>query len=234
MTRDVFIKELFRHYHLVAVLSEKNQCKVLRLRNKTTGQDLVLRSYPSKVVAYEILCDIRCENLPETYDALDLDDGQIVLEEYIDGITVASVMQTGKYRPRGAKKVLRELCNALCVLHKHGIVHRDIKPENIMIDKNGRVLLIDLNASRKESQAPKDTVIMGTFGYASPEQFGLSQTDGRTDIYAAGVLLNVMLTGKHPTEKFARGRAGRIVRKCTSLNPDNRYSTAEKLANALS
>jgi len=230
MTRETYIKNLLSSYSLVAVLSEKNECQVLRLRNKATGQDLVLRSFPKHIDAYEVLCAISCENLPEVYDAIDVDDGQIVLEEYIDGITVADVMQTGKYHYWGAKKVLCAVCNALSVLHNRGIIHRDIKPENVMVEKTGRVVLIDFNASRKESAAGKDTVIMGTVGYASPEQLGLSQTDARTDIYAAGVLLNVMLTGKHPTKCFAKGRAGRIVRKCTALNPDDRYQSAEKLA----
>lgn len=233
MTRDTYTNNLLLNYSLVAVLSEKNDCKVLRLRNKTTGQDMVLRSFPNHLDAYEVLCGIQCDNLPDIYDAIDMEDGQIVLEEYIDGITVAQVMETGKYRPWGAKKVLSEICNALSVLHSRNIVHRDIKPENVMIEKTGRVVLIDFNASRKENHAGKDTVIMGTVGYASPEQLGISQSDARTDIYAAGVLLNVMLTGKHPTEAFARGRTGRIVRKCTALNPDDRYQSAEKLAHAL-
>ncbi len=233
MTREEYIKKLFSTYSLVAVLSEKNSCKVLRLRNKITPQDLILRSFPRHLDAYETLCGVRCENLPEIYDAIDVDDGQVVLEEYIDGITVAQVMETGKYQYRGIKKVLTGVCNGLMVLHERGIIHRDLKPENVMVDKNGRVVLIDFNASRKESKAGKDTVIMGTVGYASPEQLGLSQTDARTDIYAAGVLMNVMLTGKHPTETFARGRVGRIVRKCTALNPDDRYQTAIKLREAL-
>lgn len=233
MTRDSYIKNMLLSYSLVAVLSEKNECAVLRLRNKATGKDLVLRSFPKHISAYEILCAIRCDNLPEIYDAFDLDDGQIVLEEYIDGITVAEVMQTGKYHYWGAKKVLKSVCNALSVLHNRNIIHRDIKPENVMIDKAGRVVLIDFNASRKESATSKDTVIMGTVGYASPEQLGLSQSDARTDIYAAGVLLNVMLTGKHPTEVYAGGRAGRIVRKCTALNPDERYQSANELASKL-
>lgn len=233
MTRDTYINDLLRRFSLVAVLSEKNECKVLRLRNKETGTDMVLRSFPKHLDAYEILCNVRCVNLPEIFDAIDMDDGQIVLEEYIDGITVAEVMQTGKYHYRGAKKILRDVCNALMVLHNQGIIHRDIKPENVMVDQSGKVVLIDFNASRKETKSGKDTVIMGTVGYASPEQLGLSQTDARTDIYAAGVLLNVMLTGKHPTECFARGRAGRIVRKCTTLNPDDRYQSSEKLRQAL-
>lgn len=234
MTREEYIKKLLQSYLLVAGLSEKNECKVLRLRNKTTGQDLILRSFPRHLDAYELLCGIRCENLPEIYDAIDVQDGQIVLEEYIDGITVAEVMRTGKYRYPGVKKILRSVCHALSVLHSHSLVHRDVKPENVMIEKNGRVVLIDFNASRKESVADKDTVIMGTIGYASPEQLGLSQTDARTDIYAAGVLMNVMLTGKHPTEVFAPGRAGRIVRKCTALNPHDRYQSAAALFNSLS
>ena len=230
MTVDTYIKKLLSVYSLVTVLSEKNSCQVLRLRNKQNGRDLILRSFPTAVDAYELLCNIRCENLPEVYDVIALEDGQIVLEEYIDGITVAEVMQAGKYRYRGAKKVLLGICDALTVLHDRGIIHRDVKPENVMMAQNGQVVLIDLNASRKESTAGKDTKIMGTVGYAAPEQLGLSQSDARTDIYAVGVLLNVMLTGGHPTEAFARGRAGRIVRKCTALNPDDRYQSAKALA----
>jgi serine/threonine protein kinase len=233
MTREEYIRGLFATYSPVSTLSTKNGCKVLRLRNKTNGRDLVLRSFPEHLDAYETLCGIRCESLPEIYDAIDVEDGQIVLEEYIDGITVSQVLDGGKYRYRGAKKVLSGVCHALQVLHDRGLVHRDVKPENVMIGKTGRVVLIDFNASRRVSEAQKDTIILGTVGYAAPEQLGITQSDARTDIYATGILLNVMLTGKHPTETFARGRAGRIVRKCTSLNPDDRYYCAEKLSDAL-
>ena len=233
MTREEYIKKLFAAYSLVSMLSEKNGGKVLRLRNKGNGRDLVLRSFPEHLDAYEILCGIRCENLPEIYDAIDLDDGQIVLEEYIDGITVAQVMEGGRYRYHGAKKVMSGVCCALAVLHGRGLVHRDVKPENVMIGSDGRVVLIDFNASRRVSDACKDTVIMGTVGYASPEQLGVTQSDARTDIYAAGVLLNVMLTGYHPSERIAQGKPGHIVRKCTAISPDDRYQTAEMLSKSL-
>ena len=233
MKRDEYIEKVLQVYALVAVLSEKNGCKVLRLRNKENGKSLVLRSLPHSLETYHKLQNIRCENLPEIYDVLELDDCQIVLEEYIDGITAAQVMETGAYHARGVKKVLFGVCDALTVLHKRGIVHRDVKPENVMISADGRVVLIDFNASRVESNANKDTVIMGTVGYASPEQLGLSQTDARTDLYAAGVLYNVMLTGQHPSVAIAPGRAGRIVRKCTAVNPDERYQTADALRAAL-
>lgn len=233
MKRTEFIEKILQSYSLVAVLSQKNGCKVLRLRNKKTEKDLVLRSFPAPLAAYEKLQNIRCANLPEIYDVLQMDDGQIVLEEYIGGITVAQIMEVEKYRSSGARKVLLGICDALTVLHGRGIVHRDVKPENVMVDPSGRVVLIDFNVSRVESAASRDTVIMGTVGYAPPEQLGLSQTDARTDIYAAGVLYNVMLTGQHPSVTIASGKAGRIVRKCTAVNPDERYQTAAELWSAL-
>ena len=233
MTREEYLTELFKIYSLVAVLSNKNECKVLKVRNKANGQDMVVRSFPEKIVAYEELYKIKAPNLPVIYDVKNFDDGQIVLEEYIEGLTVAQVMETGNYRYLGARRVIRAICKALAVLHQRNLVHRDIKPENIVIDKNGRVVLIDFNASRKISNASKDTVVMGTVGYASPEQLGVAQSDARTDIYAIGILLNVMITGKHPSEKLAKGKAGKIVLKATIVNPDERYTSVEKLARAL-
>lgn len=233
MTREEYLKKLFEIYSLVAALSQNNDCRVLRLRNKTTGKDIVVHSLPKAVAAYQELVKIDCPNLPTIYDTIMVDDGQIVLEEYIDGVTVAQVMQAGKYRYIGAKKVLRAVCAALDVIHQRNIVHKDIKPENIMIDKGGRVVLIDFNVSRKITTPKKDTVVMGTAGYVSPEQLSLSQSSPRTDIYAVGILLNVMITGKHPSETLARGKAGRIVKKCTSVNPADRYETAKKLADTL-
>ena len=233
MTREQYLTDIFKAYSLVSVLSDKNECKVLKLKNKELNKYIVARSFPKSISAYEELYSINCANLPLIYDIIHLDDGQIVLEEFIDGVTIAEVMEGGKYRYTGTRKVLRSICNALTVLHERGIVHRDIKPENVMIAKDGRVILIDLNAARQISNASKDTVIMGTVGYASPEQLGVTQSDARTDIYALGVLLNVMITGKHPSEKLAKGKAGRIVRKCTSVNPDERYQSAEKLAHVL-
>ena len=233
MTCKQYIDKLFDTYKLIGVLADKNNCKTLRLRHKSLDKDIVLHSLPKPVIAYEILCKIKCENLPWIYDVITLQDGQIVLEEFIDGVTIAEVMEIGKYHYIGARKVLKSVCNALTVLHEHNLVHRDVKPENILVDKNGRVVLIDFNASRQISYKSKDTVIMGTIGYASPEQMGVTQSDIRTDIYAMGVLLNVMITGKHPSEKIARGHIGRIVKKCTSVNPDDRFQSAQKLANSL-
>ncbi len=233
MKRSEYIEKVLQVYSLAGMLSRKNGCDILHLKNKKSGKDLVLRSFPHSVAAYEKLQNIRHVNLPEIYDVLEMEDGQIVLEEYIDGLTVAQVMEIDKYRSSGARKVLLGLCDALTVLHNRGIIHRDVKPENVIVEKSGRIVLIDFNASRIESNVNRDTVIMGTVGYASPEQLGLAQTDARTDIYAIGVLYNVMLTGQHPSVTIAPGKVGRIVRKCTAVNPNERYHTAIELWTAL-
>ncbi len=233
MTREEYLTELFKSYSLVSVLSDKNDCKVLKVRNKKLGTTMVVRSFCEKIAAYEELYSINFKNLPLIYDVIDLNDGQIVFEEFIEGVTVSQVMESGKYRYSGTKKVIQSVCYALDVLHRKNLVHRDVKPENVVIADDGRVVLIDFNATRKINLAKKDTVIMGTVGYASPEQLGVAQSDARTDIYAVGVLLNVMITGKHPSEELAKGKAGRIVQKCTNVNPDLRYQSVIKLAKAL-
>ena len=233
MTREEYISKLKSTFAIVEVLSTKNNCKVLRLRHRQLGKDLVLRSYPRKMDAYETLVKIRCENLPDVLDTISLDDGQIVLEEYISGMTVAQVMESSRYHKEGVRRIMIALCHAMGVLHACGLVHRDIKPENLMVSDDGRVVLIDFNASRQVKECGCDTTIMGTVGYVAPEQLGLSQTDARTDIYAAGVLYNVMLTGQHPSVAIASGKAGRIIRKCTAVNPDERYQTADKLCAVL-
>ena len=233
MTQQDYLENMLESYLLVTVLADKNECRVLRLRHKELGRDIVMRQLPYPVAAYTALADILCENLPQVYDIIDTDDGQVVLEEYVDGITVAELAECGRIRYAQAVKILRGVCHALSVLHEKGFVHRDVKPENVVVRPNGQAVLVDLNISRKVSNAGRDTMIMGTVGYASPEQLGLTQSDARTDIYACGVLLNVMLTGKHPSEQLARGRAGRIVRRCTAVNPNDRYPSAKHLAQAL-
>ena len=233
MKRQEYIDKLLKSYSVVSVLSDKNGGKVLRVRNGKTGKDMIVRSFENPVAAYDKLLKIKCRNLPLIYDVINLSDGQIILEEFISGLTVAEVMESGRYRRSGAKKVISGICDALTVLEREKIVHRDIKPENVMISTDGRVVLLDFNASREINNAPKDTVIMGTVGYAAPEQLGVTESDARTDIYAVGILLNVLMTGAHPSKRKAKGKAGRIVEKCTAINPDDRFKSAKKLKNVL-
>lgn len=230
MTCDTLLNDIKSEYDIVRVFSNRNDALILDIRHKITKKHLVLHKFKEISPTYDVLKAIRHPNLPEVYDVYHCDDGQIVLEEFLNGITVNQALECNTYTYSGAKKVISSLCDALSFLHSKGIVHRDIKPENIIITDNGQIKLIDFNTSRKYSKnTSSDTVILGTIGYASPEQFGITQSDPRSDIYALGVLLNVMLTGKHPSEKLAKGRAGRIVLKCTQIDPNKRYQTAQEL-----
>lgn len=234
VTVSEYIERYFVDYKMISVLSNKNDCRIIRMRNTVLGRDLVLRRYKKAVKAYELLRNVTHRNFPEVYDAVLLEDGQLVLEEYIEGITVADVIATGCYTYKGAAAVVEGVCTALMTLHQNGFVHRDIKPENIMIDKTGAAKLLDLGASRQRSELKnRDTVALGTVGYAPPEQYGISQSDCTADIYAVGVLLNVMLTGEHPSVNLARGKAGRVILKCTSISPENRFQSVEKLIKSL-
>ncbi|MBQ9742773.1 MAG: serine/threonine protein kinase [Ruminococcus sp.] len=233
MTCEDYLKIVFQNYKLICVLSDKNNCKTLRLRHNTLGRDMVLHQLSEHSGIYEFLSGYRCPNLPEIYDTINLKDGQIVLEEYIEGLTIAQVMETGRYSVRGAKVVLRGVCNALDFLHSNNIVHRDIKPENIVVTKNGRVVLLDFNASRYITPEKKDTEIMGTVGYVSPELISTARSDARADIYSMGILLNVMITGNHPCEIIPSGQLGRVIKKCTAISPDERYQSVKDLCDAL-
>ncbi len=234
MVRKEYITQLLGQYDLVRALSCRGEDEVLLLCHKTLRRYLVVRSYAEPVVAYEKLKAIRHPNLPEVFESRRFPDGQVVLEEYVHGTLLADVLNRTVLSYRNAKRVLIGVGAALSVLHDMAIVHRDIKPENVTISDDGRVVLLDLNASRfHTSEKRSDTVVLGTIGYAPPEQFGISQSGVTADVYALGVLLNVLLTGCHPSEQLARGRAGKLVLKCTQIDPKHRFPSAKKMLEAL-
>lgn len=149
------------------------------------------------------------------------------------GDTLGFLLKGALFSPEETKKIVIQVCQALWVLHSIGAVHRDVKPENIILRGNEAVL-IDFDAARlHKPEHDNDTQILGTTGYAAPEQYGLSQSDIRTDIYSLGILINVMLTGEHPSKHLASGKMGRIVDRCTHVNPQRRYKNVLRLMEAL-
>ena len=220
-------------YETVKTIKHSERGSVSLLQNKQNGTRFIFRHYRGNGEVYRKLMGISCPNLPQIMETAERDGMVAVLEEYIQGDSLAYLLEGALFSPAEARKITRQLCNALWVLHQLGAVHRDIKPENVMI-RDSEAILIDFDASRIfKSDTNQDTQILGTTGYAAPEQYGIAQTDERADIYSLGVLLNIMLTGKHPSKELASGRLGRIVQKCTMVNPEKRYKSVLYLMEAL-
>ena len=212
-----------------ALRNEENKSLIV-LRHKSLGNRIVVRKYRGNVSVYEMLGRISHPNLPRIYSAEQSGDECTVVEEYIDGITVADVLMSGLYTPQGACEIARCVCRALDALHSLNIIHRDIKPENIMIETTGNVKLIDFDAARIFKQyQPQDTSFIGTAGFAAPEQYGIGQTDPRSDIFALGILLNVMLTGEHPSKKLYKGKLTKTIEQCINVDPNQRFSNVREL-----
>lgn len=210
---------------------KRTECMIINvLENKHNKTRILVKYITGKATVYSKLLNIKHDNIPIVYEVVADDNRCIIVEEYIDGITVGEVLETGLYTADGVYKVVYELCEALYTLHNQGIVHRDIKPENIIISKDGHIKLIDFNISRINiEKQDRDTVVLGTTGFAPPEQYGISDTDARSDIYSIGILINVMLTGEHPSKKMCSGKWQKIVNKCTQINPDERFQNVEEL-----
>lgn len=220
-------------YKTVKAIKHSERGSVSLLQNKQNGTRFIFRHYRGNGEVYRKLVGISCPNLPQIMETAERDGMVAVLEEYIQGDSLAYLLEGALFSHAEARKIIMQLCNALWVLHKLGAVHRDIKPENVII-RGSEAILIDFDASRIfKSDTNQDTQILGTTGYAAPEQYGITQTDERADIYSLGVLLNIMLTGKHPSKELASGRLGRIVQKCTMVNPEKRYKSVLYLMEAL-
>ena len=230
---DQLLRAVDQYFDEVKVLRRSARGVITLLRHRKTGKRYVFRQFMGSADVYRRLLTVECPHLPRIEEAVDSDGRVAVLEEYVQGDTLLFLLEGGLLDWTEAKKVTQDVCAALWVLHSLGAVHRDVKDSNVIL-RGSDAVLIDFDASHiVKPELATDTVVLGTTGYAAPEQFGLSQTDGRADIYSLGVLLNVMLTGQHPSRKLASGKAGHIVQRCTMMNPDQRYQTVWELRDAL-
>ena len=181
-----------------------------KINNKT---ELVINKYTNQLMIkkemheceYEIhyeLCSVRHENLLTIYDVVSDSGICTVLEEYINGITLEQYCRGRKLDDMQIVDIIIQLCRGLSILHEKNIIHRDITPTNIMIDN-----------------------ILGTQGYAAPEQYGFMQSGPQTDIYAVGAIINFMKKGTTLDEAQLDDGSGLadIMRKCIEFEPERRY-----------
>lgn len=192
-----------------------------------------LRYYDREV--YLQLQRYHCPNIPKIIHIKEKDGVLVVIEEYINASTLDTCISNKEIKETEAVEIIRQLCDCLEFLHTlpRPIIHRDIKPENIFY-LHGRAILFDFDIARIYTVGKqKDTVVLGSVGYAAPEQFGFGQSDIRSDIYALGVLFNVLLTNRLPQEYLYTGKYKSIIAKATSLDRKDRYHSVKELKKAL-
>ena len=220
----------------LTVISEKDGCKISVVKDTFDGALFVKKHFDanSDIGIYKSLMGAEHSGLPKIYHVIESGNGFVVVEEYISGSTLKSVMESRSFSVPNVADIAIQLCDALIKLHSMTppIIHRDINPSNIMLMADGKVKLIDFDAAKEyKTSTTDDTTTLGTKAYAAPEQFGYAKTDARTDIYCLGATMYHLLTGEpyskgsaHPT-----GKIGKIIHKCLQIDPANRYSDADAL-----
>lgn len=211
---------------------------VVLVRDREDGQLYVkkrVRCHAPEV--YRRLLEAPVPGMPVLYGIYPDGDGLVIIEEYIPGRTLAELLaEEGPFSECDTLSIGMALCGILKELHSRrpAIIHRDIKPANIIRQPDGKIVLLDLSAAKPEHPGQsRDTVLMGTAGFAAPEQYGFSASTVQTDLYALGVLLNVLATGAMPWERLAGGRLRRVITRCLKLDPRDRYMDARELRTAL-
>src|SRR5260370_29121503 len=196
-----------------------------------------------------ILSSLNHENLPAFTDFFSEGSRHFLVMEYIEGNTLEELLEANK-GPFSERRVLgwaRQLCDVLEYLHAQQppIIFRDLKPGNIMLTRGGRIKLIDFGIARIfRSSGAQDTQLLGTPGFAPPEQYGSAQTDERSDIYSLGMTLFQLmadavndngfgLNDGHFSYPHISPPVARVLEQATSLKPDDRYQTITVFRRAL-
>ncbi len=199
----------------------------------------------------ELLKSLQHPNITKVVDTFEFEGRPVMVMEFIDGQTLEDLLHENKMK-LDEQQIIEygiQLCRVLGYLHtrKPPIIYRDLKPPNVMINSKGIMKLIDFGVARTyKEQKSKDTIAMGSAGYAPPEQYGKAQTDERSDIYALGATLLHMSTGVPPVP-FQPPRPGdirkymatmkpkteRVIIKAMSLKREQRYKTCEEMEQAL-
>lgn len=176
---------------------------------------------------YTWLSSHKINGIPSIKEINEIGGKLVIIEEYVAGRTLESILNTkGKLSENEVKQIIIAVCNILKhVTDEIPLVHRDIKPSNIIIKDSGELYLIDFNTSKiiYETKS-RDTVLLGTEGYAAPEQYGFAASNIQTDIYAIGVMMNELLTGSIDLNNNYSGCLKPIIQKCTMIDPKTRYT----------
>jgi hypothetical protein len=175
------------------------------------------------------------------YALEEIEDHLIIVSEYVDGETLRAWISRGPMSADQVRGIALQIARGLCAAHDAGVTHRDLKPENVLLTAAGDVKVVDFGIAHIEgpeaTRLTRAGAMLGTPAYMAPEQLLGAAVDGRADIYAFGVLLNELLTGRHPlsatTPVSPPAVFATVIARCMQPDPAARYGSARELLAAL-
>lgn len=223
-------------YAFVKTLKGKENVSLVRSRGN--GDLFVRKEY--NVYNADVFNRIReagIDGLPELIEINEVGNRLYTIEQYIDGDTLLEIFErTGPLDEDMIRTIVMQLCRILKSLHAMNpqVLHRDIKPSNIMMDKQGKIYLIDFNASKQvHGNTSEDTVLYGTQYFAAPEQLiGYMASSPATDIFSLGATLSYLMTGMYHSQMIAPGKYKKVLMKCVEMSPKDRYQSVEEFEQA--
>ena len=199
----------FGPYRIITRLGRGAMGVVYRAVDSRTGRDVALKvmsDIGDDVAATrftregEAVSRMVHRNIVTVYEAGVMEQCPYIAMELLEGITLAQRMAGDEPLSLDAKlDIVAQLCEGLQYAHDHGVVHRDVKPANVWLLKNGGVKLLDFGLAKVAgSTVTRAGCVVGSVAYMSPEQLSGIDVDGRSDLFAAGVILYELLTGQRP------------------------------------
>jgi serine/threonine-protein kinase len=197
-------------FRIVAPLGRGGMGEVYRADDLKLGQTVALKFLPDQLAhdparlaqfhnEVRVARTISHRNVCRTYDIGDADGRPFLTMEYVDGEDLSSLLRRiGRFPQDKAVEVARQICAGLAAAHERGVLHRDLKPANVMIDGDGHVRITDFGLAALTGSV--DNVRAGTPAYMAPEQLAGREVTPRSDIYALGLVLYELFTGKRVFE----------------------------------
>ena len=231
---------LASRYRIVSCLGKGGMGEVFRADDLILGQPVALKFIPESAKSnvnlltrfydeVRIARQISHKNVCRVYDIGEVEGQPYLSMEYIDGEDLASLLRRiGRLPADKATEFARKLCAGVAAAHAQGVLHRDLKPANIMIDSRGELRITDFGLATIAEQLKKDEISNGTPAYMAPEQLTGTEVSAQSDIYAVGLILYEMFTGKLPFEAETIAEMTRLRQESRVTNPSTLIGDLDK------